>query len=336
MRTRLFAASVALLTLLSASMLVTAGDTKKGDAGKGNGEGKSADKGKDGTGGGGGKTTGIRRGNSVLTGMYVRDKQGDAIGRVSDIVVDMQSGKVIYFAVGIGGVVGFNQQLHAVAPNAMHLAQGQTGNEFFMYDLDVNELRNAKGFDSNNWPSEPKWSKGKQGSDGGSAKEDLKDAGEAVKEKVQDIGKEVKEGLGGKKKSQPVRISAIVGMDVYTKDGKNDLGDVYDVAIDPNQWHIIYAAVSHGGQAGGAVGGKLYAVDWKLLGMESLTGRPQAQVFTLDVTADAFNRAKGFTSNDVWPRNPDQAFSGKGGGGNGKGGDNGKGGKGGGDNKEKD
>jgi len=305
MRTRLFAASVALLTFLSASMLATAGgDDQKGGKGKGDG-----------------KTGGIRRAGSVLTGMYVRDKQGDQIGRIHDVVVDMKTGKVVYFAVQTGGVANIvGGKLHAVAPDAMHLAIGErTGTEFFVYDLDVQGLRGAEGFNNNNWPKEPNFSRGKQGSEGGSVKEDLKDAGAKVKETVKDIGKEVKEGVGGGKMEHNLaRVSSINGMDVQNKANK-DLGDVYDLAIDPKNWKILYAAISHGGTAG--VGGKLFAVDWKLLKIGSPSVNPQNVVFILDVDENVFNRAQGFTSNDTWPSQPDQAFQGGGKeGGNGKGG----------------
>jgi len=299
MRTRLIAASAAFLALLSASVLVTAGQENKGGGG----------------GGGGDKGTKIRRA-SVLNGLQVRDKEGDYAGQVYDMVINLESGKILYFAVQTGGTLGFGGQLHAVAPGALRLTEGTvSGRELFAINVDANKIANEKGFNSNNWPQKPTWGEGgrqnggdKNGGGGGGG------GGDA--------------GGGGKNGGKNIaRASSVIGMDVHSSKNNDDIGDVYDLAIDTNNWKVHYVAVNRGGPLGGALGaGKLYAVDWKAFKFQSKTANPGDQVLVLNATANDFEKAQGFASNESWPTSPSQAFSGGGGsgGGSGGGGDTGR------------
>ena len=46
--------------------------------------------------------------------MNVRNKQGEKLGTVSDMVIDIPSGKINYVALSVGGVLGVGDKMFAV------------------------------------------------------------------------------------------------------------------------------------------------------------------------------------------------------------------------------
>ena len=92
---------------------------------------------------------------STLEDMRVRNAAGDDLGRIKDLVVDMNTGKIAYAALDSGGFFGFGDKLFAVPWN--ELKYQITNNErHLVLNVSKENLKNAPGFD---WPdtANPEW-----------------------------------------------------------------------------------------------------------------------------------------------------------------------------------
>lgn len=86
---------------------------------------------------------------SKIIGTNVRNKQGDKIGDIEDIVLD-RNGNVAYAVVSTGGFLGIGDRLHAVPWKAL---QVQSNEDFLVLDIDRKRLQAAPGFASKAWPN---------------------------------------------------------------------------------------------------------------------------------------------------------------------------------------
>jgi sporulation protein YlmC with PRC-barrel domain len=86
---------------------------------------------------------------SKIIGMDVVNKQGEKVGDIHDIVLDQQ-GNVSHAVVSTGGFLGIGERLHAVPWNAL---DRDAEEQKIVLDVDRDRLRNAPGFDRNNWPN---------------------------------------------------------------------------------------------------------------------------------------------------------------------------------------
>ncbi len=96
---------------------------------------------------------------SKLIGMNVRNKQGEALGQIDDLVVDVRNGKVSYAAMSVGGVLGFGDKLLAVPFDKLAFDHGQD-EMFFVLDMPAEKIAAAPGFNKGDWPdfADPNWS----------------------------------------------------------------------------------------------------------------------------------------------------------------------------------
>jgi sporulation protein YlmC with PRC-barrel domain len=92
----------------------------------------------------------------TLTGDRVRNRAGEDLGSVEEIMLDLQSGRVAYVVLSFGGFLGIGDKLFAVPWESLVL---NTADHEFMLDVDKQTLENAPGFDKENWPdmADPNW-----------------------------------------------------------------------------------------------------------------------------------------------------------------------------------
>ncbi len=95
---------------------------------------------------------------STLSGLNVRNKQGEKLGTVSDMVIDIPTGKINYVALSVGGVLGVGDKMFAVPYSALKFDHGND-EMFFVLDMPKDRLEAAPGFDQSNWPNfaDPHW-----------------------------------------------------------------------------------------------------------------------------------------------------------------------------------
>lgn len=86
----------------------------------------------------------------TLVGDYVRNPQGEKLGMVEDLMLDLESGRVAYVVLSYGTLANLKDKLFAVPWKAFRL---DTHNHRFILDVDETVLKNAEGFDQDNWPN---------------------------------------------------------------------------------------------------------------------------------------------------------------------------------------
>ena len=89
-------------------------------------------------------------GANTLVGDHVYNHEGEDIGDIKEIMLDMRSGKVRYAVLSFGGFFGMGDKLFAVPWPALTL---DTKNKRFLLKVEKDILENAPGFDKGKWPN---------------------------------------------------------------------------------------------------------------------------------------------------------------------------------------
>lgn len=89
-------------------------------------------------------------GAGTLIGNDVCNGQDDDLGDIKEIMLDMRSGKVTYAVLSFGGFLGMGEKFFAVPWRAFKL---DTENKRFVLNVDKDRLKDAPGFDKDNWPN---------------------------------------------------------------------------------------------------------------------------------------------------------------------------------------
>lgn len=84
-----------------------------------------------------------------LKGMKVVNPEGEDLGKIEELMIDCDNGKIAYAVLSFGGVLGFGDKLFAVPWDALEVLA--TKNEIVL-SVDKEMLEQAPGFDKNNWP----------------------------------------------------------------------------------------------------------------------------------------------------------------------------------------
>jgi len=87
---------------------------------------------------------------SSLEGETVVDAQGENLGEIEEIMLDVRGGRIAYAVMSVGGFLGVGEKYFAVP---WHSFTMDTDNKRFILDVDKERLLKAPGFDQNEWPS---------------------------------------------------------------------------------------------------------------------------------------------------------------------------------------
>jgi sporulation protein YlmC with PRC-barrel domain len=87
---------------------------------------------------------------STMTSDRVRNSQGEDLGKIEEIMIDIPSGKIAYAVLSFGGILGVADKLFAI-PWSM-LALNEDTQEFVL-EVSRAVLEDAPGFDEDHWPA---------------------------------------------------------------------------------------------------------------------------------------------------------------------------------------
>jgi sporulation protein YlmC with PRC-barrel domain len=92
----------------------------------------------------------------TLAGDSVRNSAGEDLGKIEELMIDVQTGRVAYAVLSFGGFLGMGSKLFAIPWEALTLNEED---HQFILNVDKQRLENAPGFDKDNWPdmAEPKF-----------------------------------------------------------------------------------------------------------------------------------------------------------------------------------
>ena len=91
---------------------------------------------------------------SKIIGTNVKNPNGDKLGDIKELVLDPESGQVVYVVVSFGGILGVGDKLFALPWKALHWTRDK---EYYVLDVDKSTLKKAPGFDKKHWPDSSKW-----------------------------------------------------------------------------------------------------------------------------------------------------------------------------------
>jgi sporulation protein YlmC with PRC-barrel domain len=89
-------------------------------------------------------------GAHTLVGNDVYNVQGQDIGDIKEIMLDMHSGRVSYAVLSFEPFLSMGEKLFAVPWSALKL---DTENKRFTLDVEKDRLKGAPGFDKSHWPN---------------------------------------------------------------------------------------------------------------------------------------------------------------------------------------
>ncbi len=213
---------------------------------------------------------------SDLIGKKVMNSANENLGKIEEIVVDANSGRILYGVLSFGGILGIGDKLFAIPWTALDLT---TDAKEFMLNVDKDRLKNAQGFDKSQWPNfadeqfatttaeyygqKPYWRNDVKRSDHPTYRERWYSRA-TVWQKASDLC------------SKTVRTP-----------NNDDLGSLTECIVDPDGGRLIYGVLSYSG--------KLIAIPWSALQI-----RDDAKFFVLDTTKEQLKNAPGFTK-DTYP-----------------------------------
>ncbi len=93
---------------------------------------------------------------SNLIGSKVQNAQGETLGKISDIVLDLNSGRVSYCVLDVAHKISATPKYLAVPIAAFQCSADET---HLILNADKDKVAQAQGFDRNNWPvaNNPAW-----------------------------------------------------------------------------------------------------------------------------------------------------------------------------------
>ncbi|CAN0619904.1 protein of unknown function [Burkholderia multivorans] len=100
---------------------------------------------------------------STLEGDKVLTVDGEDVGRIKEIMLDVMSGRIAYAVLSSGGMLGIGDKLVAIPWSAFTL---DAERKCLMLSVSSGQIRNAPGFDKDHWPAmaDPQWAGSMQAS----------------------------------------------------------------------------------------------------------------------------------------------------------------------------
>jgi sporulation protein YlmC with PRC-barrel domain len=156
---------------------------------------------------------------SQLIGMEVRNAQGENLGEINDLVVDVNNERVHYAILAFGGFMGMGEKLFAYPVRVFSV--GRDG-EALVLNVEKERLKQAPGFERDRWPD---WT----------AEEGYR--GEVDRYYGPTVQLEPRPNMLLR------RASELLDADVTAAAGGDDIGDVDDMVVDISNGQVQYVVV---------------------------------------------------------------------------------------------
>ncbi|MGB4862349.1 MAG: PRC-barrel domain-containing protein [Tepidiformaceae bacterium] len=87
---------------------------------------------------------------STLSGDSIVNASGEDVGKLEDIMLDLDHGKVAYAVLSVGGFMGMGDKLFALPWESL---QVDTANKRLICNVPKEKFEASDGFDKSNWPN---------------------------------------------------------------------------------------------------------------------------------------------------------------------------------------
>ncbi len=89
-----------------------------------------------------------------LMDVRVRNPQGEDLGEIKNLMVDLNAGRIVYAVLAFGGVLGAGEKLFAIPWEAF---TQRTEERTFILNVDREQLEKSPGFREDEWPMHGDW-----------------------------------------------------------------------------------------------------------------------------------------------------------------------------------
>lgn len=89
--------------------------------------------------------------HSTIKGMDVYNLEGSHVGKIDELVIDIEKGQVVYAALSVGGFLGVGDKLFAIPFEAFTLVH-KPDEKYLVLNVSEKKLEAGRGFDENDWP----------------------------------------------------------------------------------------------------------------------------------------------------------------------------------------
>lgn len=205
---------------------------------------------------------------SKLIGQEVRNANGEKMGEIRDLIVDVAAERVHYAVLAFGGVLGLGEKLFAYPISSFK----PTGDKYeLVLNVDKEKMKNAPGFDRKHWP----------------------DFADSLY--LSEVDRYFRANAVGAAPADErlMRISELIDRKVSDRQGHN-AGAIKDLVINPAAERISYAVLDF--DKPWSPDDKLVALPLGVFGFPERHDRP----VVLDMSRDEVNVARGFEEN-AWP-----------------------------------
>jgi len=216
-------------------------------------------------------------------GKKVVSANNESLGEIKDIVVDANSGRILYGVLEFGGFLGMGDKLFAIPWQSLELAGDDKA---FSLNVDKDRLKAAPGFDKKQWPdfADEQW-----------ATTTYKFYNVTPYWVSQaDADKASAHYRWNQRPTAWQKASDLSGKGVVDAQ-KQDIGTLSDLAIDPDCGRILYGVLSFND--------KFFAIPWS-----ALTLAPDAKTLALNVNKDQLKDPVSFGKNN-WPNITDPRWA---------------------------
>lgn len=155
---------------------------------------------------------------SRLIGKKVRNAQGEHLGEIADLMVDLDQQRVHYAVLAFGGMLGMGEKLFAYPVTQLRTVGKD---DEVMLNVDRDRLKNAPGFDRKRWPD---WT-------------DTRYRAQVDRH----FGAPGQPGAAGQA-ARLVRASELIGKDIDDATGR-DAGEIEDLVVNLTSGRVRYAVL---------------------------------------------------------------------------------------------
>lgn len=208
----------------------------------------------------------------------VTNQQGEELGEVEELIVDMNNSRVHYAVLSYGGVAGIGDKLFAYPVSAFKFGP----NEKLILNIDKAQLEKNPGFKSNSWPN---WN------DASTRAQIDRDSGMPASEKVK---------LKQPDNQRLVRATQLLDKDVNNAQGQ-DIGELEDLVVNFRNGQIHYAVMEFD-DSWNLGADKLFAIP--VTAFKPTQGKEE---LVLNLDKSQLDAKRGFDKNQ-WPNINDQAY----------------------------
>ena len=90
--------------------------------------------------------------SSKIIGKHVRNSWSEDLGRIEDVVLDLNDGHIVYAVLSFRGIMGLGAKHFAIPWEKIGLPREDEEVDLFSLNIDRDDLLTAPGFDPDNWP----------------------------------------------------------------------------------------------------------------------------------------------------------------------------------------